>query len=672
MRTRYARRLLSGALALIALGLLWFYFAPAGLGGSTTYVVTNGISMEPLFHTGDLALVRSQSSYHVGEIVAYNSRVYHTVVLHRIIGRAGSRYIFKGDNNNFVDFEHPAASQLIGALWLHLPGWGARLRSVDSPALVGGLVAFAVLLFTGVSFARGRRRRRREQRAGGSPGHSPPRAPRRTAGPTGEVLAIGLVALLPFVLLGLLAFTRSSTAPTPLKVPYRQSARLSYSAAATPGPVYPGDRAVTGEPLFTHVVNLVNLSFSYRFHAAAAHSLAGDASLSATLTSTSGWHTTLPLGQPTRFSGDRALVTATLDLPTLLALMHNVNTATGVGGVYTLTLVPHVHVRGSLDGQPLSAFFAPPAQFTVGEGEIQPSVATGDSSTTGQPLANTDQQAANPFASSASGSVAGMRHQPRFLSFGVGRLSVATAREIALAGIALVVCVLMAIMTLMRPRLRDEAASIRARYGRLIVPVARVWQLPGVPVIDVADMDALAQIAEHYDRSILLETTADGEAFWVADESAQFRYAIGTWASPADGVAEGGPLDTPPGEVYVEEYELGEAAIAAYERQPADDPYERRPPRDVYERQPARDMYERQPADDVYGRRPADDMYERQPADDVYGRRPADDPYERQPADDAYRPQSAHHAAAADAAPTEEWSAMRRSGRGRARSPRLV
>jgi signal peptidase I len=564
MRTRHTRRLLSGALALIALGLLWFYFAPVGLGGSTTYVVTDGISMEPLFHTGDLALVRGQSNYHVGEIVAYNSKVYHTVVLHRIIARAGSRYVFKGDNNNFVDFEHPASSQLIGALWLHLPGWGARLRSLSSPALVGALVAFAVLLLTGVSFARGRRRRGRERRAAPSAGSPPRDAPPRTGGLAGEVLALGLLALFPFAVLGLLAFTRPATAPTPLKVPYRQSATFSYSAMATPGPVYPGDRAVTGEPLFTRVVNLVDLSFVYRFHAAAAHSLAGEASLSATLASTSGWHTTLGLGRPIHFRGDRALLAATLDLPSLLGLMHSVNTTTGVGGSYTLTLVPHVRVAGSLDNQPLSTAFSPPIQFTVGQGEIESSASVGGSSTSGQP-------SANPFAPSVSGAVTGTRYQPRLLSFGIARLSVATAREIALGGIAIVVCVLLAIWALVRPRLGDESASIRARYGRLIVPVARMWQLPGVPVIDVADMDALAQIAAHYERSILYETSDEGEAYWVADESGQFRYAVGTWARAVDELVEEGPLDTLAGEVYADELELG-GTISAYEPQPADDP----------------------------------------------------------------------------------------------------
>ena len=78
-----------------------------------------------------------------------------------------------------------------------------------------------------------------------------------------------------------------------------------------------------------------------------------------------------------------------------------------------------------------------------------------------------------------------------------------------------------------RPRRgREETAAIQARYGRMIVPVERVWQEPGVAVIDVADMDSLVQIAERYDRSILHETSEEGDAFWVTDESGQFRYAL--------------------------------------------------------------------------------------------------------------------------------------------------
>ena len=59
--------------------------------------------MQPRFHAGDLAIVRARSHYEVGHIVAYENLELGRIVLHRIIGRIGDRYVFKGDNNNFVD-----------------------------------------------------------------------------------------------------------------------------------------------------------------------------------------------------------------------------------------------------------------------------------------------------------------------------------------------------------------------------------------------------------------------------------------------------------------------------------------------------------------------------------------------------------------------------------------
>jgi signal peptidase I len=534
MRTRYLRKLVSWALGLTVLGCVWFYLAPAPLGGSTTYVVTHGVSMEPHFHSGDLAVVRSQSSYHVGEIVAYHNKMLHTIVLHRIIGRDGSRYIFKGDNNDFVDFEHPAASQLVGALWIHVPGLGARLQSIRSPALVGILVAFGVLLFTGAAFTRRRRRRRREQRMGEGATQPPLRLPQHAgANPVLVVLAIGTVVLLPFLVLALLAFTRAPSQRSPYKIPYKQSGALSYSADATPGPVYANDRAVTGEPLFTRVLSTVDVRFAYRFDSAAKHTLAGRASLSATVVSSSGWQTTLPLGAPTYFHGDRALATGTLDLTSLMALVKRVERTTEARGSYTLTIVPHVSASGIAGLAPIHATFAPEIKFSLSETEIQ--AASSTSSLAGGPTPPSQ------FEPTSSGSVTGTRYEPLSIPLGVVRMSVATARTIALVAIAFLVCALLAILALMKPilafiapRRRDESASIRARYRHLIVPVEHVWQLPGVPVIDVADMDALARIAEHYDRSILHEATADGDAFWVTDESGQFRFALGAPA-PSDG-----------------------------------------------------------------------------------------------------------------------------------------
>ena len=120
MRIRLRSGLTTLALVIVA-GVAWFYFAPTTIGGSTRYVVTSGVSMEPRFHTGDLAIVRPASNYQVGEIVAYWSTLLHTVVLHRIIAKDGNSYEFKGDNNHFIDPVRPTRSELLGKLWLHVP-----------------------------------------------------------------------------------------------------------------------------------------------------------------------------------------------------------------------------------------------------------------------------------------------------------------------------------------------------------------------------------------------------------------------------------------------------------------------------------------------------------------------------------------------------------------------
>jgi signal peptidase I len=536
MRPRRIRKILLSALGLIILGTTWFYFAPTQLGGSTTYVVTHGISMEPRFHTGDLAIVRSQSNYHIGEVVAYDNHQLHTIVLHRIVGREGDRYLFKGDNNDFVDPEHPVASQLIGALWVHIPGVGLRLQSIRSPLVMGLLLFVGMLLLTGGAFARTQgRRHRRESRAGEG-----------AATPTFAVLAIGALLAIPFLILALLAFTRSPTKPYSYTVPYRQSGRLSYSAEAPSGPTYPDGQAVTGDPLFAHVLNAVDFSFAYRLHAAGRRSLSGSASLEATVVSSDGWHTTLQLSPPTRFHGSRAYVTGTLDLTSLLALVHSVETATKASGTYTLTLLPRVRARGRIDAVPVHTTFAPKVQFSLTSIEVQPAVAGGGSLTTTSPSG--EDTALSMFSPSAPGSATGTHSQPASLSLGLGQLSVASARTLARDALVIVVCAVLAALACLRLALgrsqpRDESASIRARYGRMIVPVARVWQLPGVPVIDVEDMDALAQIAEHYGRSILHEVAEDGEAFWVTDESGQFRYAVGMWASASQGEPAEGLTD---------------------------------------------------------------------------------------------------------------------------------
>ena len=165
MRIRSRAFVVALVLTEIAVGL-WIFFAPTKLGGSSTYAVTAGVSMQPLLYKNDLAIVRSQTTYHVGEVVLYNSAVLGRPVLHRIILIQNGQYYFKGDNNNFVDPGYATRSELVGKLWVHVPDVGAAVEWFGQPfhaALLAGVASMFVVLAGG----KPRRRRRRRRHHGG-------------------------------------------------------------------------------------------------------------------------------------------------------------------------------------------------------------------------------------------------------------------------------------------------------------------------------------------------------------------------------------------------------------------------------------------------------------------------------------------------------------------------
>ena len=153
------RLVTSAAIALVVLigGLL-----PQQLGGRMSYVITNGSSMLPHFHAGDLVIVRREPTYRVGEVAAFHNQQLHVIVLHRIVAIRGNRYVFKGDNNSFVTTYEPTKSQIVGAEWLHVPGGGRIIIDLRTPVIAAFLLG-ALWLFSFWPTSRSRRMRRRHR-----------------------------------------------------------------------------------------------------------------------------------------------------------------------------------------------------------------------------------------------------------------------------------------------------------------------------------------------------------------------------------------------------------------------------------------------------------------------------------------------------------------------------
>ena len=155
-----------------ALLTVWWLIGPSQFGGPTTFVSTFGVSMLPRVQAGDLIVARRSPSYRVGEVGVYTSDELNVVVAHRIIDvTPDGRYVFKGDNNSWLDPDPPTVEAIKGKEWIHIPQGGIWLKRLASPAVVGGIAFFILWWSTSVSAVH-RPRRRRRQTMGVAP-HKP-------------------------------------------------------------------------------------------------------------------------------------------------------------------------------------------------------------------------------------------------------------------------------------------------------------------------------------------------------------------------------------------------------------------------------------------------------------------------------------------------------------------
>lgn len=162
--SRRVVRVAAALLLVLLAAVAWRVLGPSTVGGTASYVVTDGTSMLPRFRADGLVITRQQNDYRVGDVVAYHNRKLGVVVMHRIVARDGDRYVFKGDNNGFLDTYHPVAGDLVGKEWVYWPGAGRALKSLRSPgtfALVIGLLGG----FAATAYVPRRNRRRRRHHA---------------------------------------------------------------------------------------------------------------------------------------------------------------------------------------------------------------------------------------------------------------------------------------------------------------------------------------------------------------------------------------------------------------------------------------------------------------------------------------------------------------------------
>jgi Family of unknown function (DUF5305) len=330
------------------------------------------------------------------------------------------------------------------------------------------------------------------------------------------------------LLLAIFAFTRATTRAVPDDMSYEQTGTFSYSADA-PADVYETGSAQTGEPVFRQLSSGVAVQFVYRLATDQPVDLRGSSRLAAEISDGSGWKRTIELQANTDFSGSTFNANGILDFARIQALIDRYEQQAEIQRQqYTLAVVAHVSVAGTLNEQELRDEFAPRLEFLFDRQQLQVAQSSGGTN--------------NPFTQSQQGMLKRSSQRPNTLALLGLALEVTSARRIALTGLCLAVSGALLLGFLLRRAAQiDEPTRIQQLYGRLLIALHDSEPGAGSPLVDVATIDDLVKLAEQHGVMIMHGRNGAEQRYFVYDGTLTYRYRVAGLGAPPASLEPGVP-----------------------------------------------------------------------------------------------------------------------------------
>lgn len=497
--------MLCSLVAFIPLLAAWMVFAPIQFGGQAAYVIVNGNSMEPLYRRGDLVILRESSSYQVGDIATYRHPQIGPVI-HRIIQLHGNRYIFRGDHNGWDDSYQPTHADLIGKAWIHIPSIGAYLAWARTPRTMAMLAVLLVLVLFAPPQALKNQARRRPRHTQGAKFMSHQGATRDIA-----FFLAGLAALAS-LLITLFAFIRPTSRTVPLDIHFQHTGQFSYTANGSES-IYEKGLIQTGDPIFSQLVTTLPITFTYQLESEHGGDTRGTTQLAVELSDRNGWRRRFDLQEQQSFTGRTATASGVIDIGRIHQLIERFQQQTDTAQQeYKLNILAAVQIEGGVGGQALRDEFRPQLELRLADRLLQPVQ---------------NPAAADVFRPLKQGLLQGTRVEPSTFTLLNLRFDVAAARRWGLIGLALS---LMSGAALALPTIRtmrtDASATIRFRYGSLLIAVQPEHIVPNGQLVDVISIDDLAKIAERVGGVIMHAPAATTQAYLVHAGPLTYRYRV--------------------------------------------------------------------------------------------------------------------------------------------------
>lgn len=485
----------------VGLVVIWIAFAPVKIGGQTSYVMVNGISMEPNYHTGDLVIVRKAQRYQVGDVVTYRDAKMGAYVIHRIIEIKQGQFIIKGDNNSWVDAYQPTHDEIVGKQWIYAPKAGIAMLWIRKPINL----SLTVFLLGGVLMSSMTTKPKKGQKGKNSPSVN-----------LGEMFE-GTLYLLGLLFLGFLglsifAFTKPLTRAAD-NITYQQYGNYSYTAAGTPG-VYDTEMVRSGEPVFPKLTCFLNIELTYYILGSQLHDISGSHQMYARIMDQqSGWQRTIPIIPHTAFNGNGYIATAALDLCQVTSLLDLVEKETGLrASAYTIEIVTNIAFTANASGQVITGAFDPTLAFNFDKVHLY--LASKNAERT--PMHITEQGVADSSNIEAN-TLLILGWEP---TVGFIRVFALLGLGISLSGL-----VIMGLFVFNTAR-QSEEALIRLRYGSMLMDVYERSLDVTLPMIDVTSIDDLAKMAEQQNTMIMHMMLNFLHYYLVQSNGTTYRYLI--------------------------------------------------------------------------------------------------------------------------------------------------
>jgi hypothetical protein len=322
------------------------------------------------------------------------------------------------------------------------------------------------------------------------------------------------VALLVFGLLGAFAVTRPPTVAVSEQIFFDHGGEFSYAAAAPESPAYDGPRVTTGEPMFLRLVDEATFTFDYLMTSDLPLDVITSGRMTALLGADNGLRRTLLLSGQTMQGDDELSISAVMPLQRLRTMVRGIERETGVEqGIYTVTLIPEIDIRGSIGGEEVATSFSPQLQMEFDSLQLR---AVRDLGTDGEV----------PFETKESSSLEVVVDRPNEIVVLSEAVPIDVVERVSIfGGGAAAFVLLMALVLLLASRPKDERARIAARYGSVLISVA---EAPiHADVVEVTDFPTLARLAEQFETAILHASGSSGDVYMVPQGGILYRYRSG-------------------------------------------------------------------------------------------------------------------------------------------------